>query len=133
LISCVAKGENLVQTWLHFAWFFAFFASFHRWFCLKLPVSKGRKPRSDLSSLCLIFAIGGRAGRGQNLIQNRLHFGYFWLWRSADHYLVAVCGFIFLIIVLTIASLILDLLILSTTVFLILVVVVRMYYFGCPR
>jgi hypothetical protein len=26
LIWCVAKGENLVQTWLDFAWFFAFFA-----------------------------------------------------------------------------------------------------------
>jgi hypothetical protein len=49
-LSCVALGENLVRTWLEFAWFCVFCA---------MVDGRGfrRKPRSDLSLLCLIFVV----------------------------------------------------------------------------
>jgi hypothetical protein len=53
LIWSVALGENLVRTWLDFAWFLLLNG------LILLDVGRRfrRKPRSDLGSFCMIFAI----------------------------------------------------------------------------
>jgi hypothetical protein len=52
-LSCVALGENLVRTWLDFAWFCVFCAMVD-------GCGEGRKARSDLLLLCLIFVVWWR-------------------------------------------------------------------------
>jgi hypothetical protein len=49
-LSCVALGENLVRTWLDFAWFCVFCAMVD-------GCGEGWRSCSDLSLLCLIFVI----------------------------------------------------------------------------